>query len=92
MNLLLFYLAGLATPFVLLVAFMAYLNLQDWREARRYQQAWDKFGLEFASLTPGQLEFHQRLWAKHPETYGHYTCDRDRYFRMRWQNGFTTDV
>lgn len=88
----LLYLAGLATLPALFLAFYAYINIQDWREARRYQRAWDKFGLEFASLTPGQLDFHQRHWAKHPETYASLTCDRDRYFRMRWQSGFTTDV
>ena len=88
----LLYLAGLATPFVLIAAFYGWLTLQDWREARRYQRAWDKFGVEFASLTPGQLEFHQRIWAKRPDCYARFTTDRDRYFTMRWQSGFTTEV
>lgn len=88
----LYYLAGLATPFVLLLAFAAVLQFQDWREARRYQRAWDKFGVEFASLTPGQLEVHQQYWAERPNCYASLPDDRSRYFRMRWQSGFTTEV
>lgn len=85
------YLAGLFTIPLLVAATVAWLHFQDWLDDRRYRRAWDKFGAEFAELTPGQLEFWQKAWAKdafqmrRPD-------DRSRYFAMRWDNGMTNEA
>lgn len=92
MKSLIIYIAGVLTPFAILLAVCAKWSMDDWRDRRRYQRALDKFSAEFDKLTEQHLAACKARWAEEPWNYQHVCDDRGRYFRMRWQHGNTTDV
>lgn len=86
------YLAGVVTPFILLVLAHARWCTHEWMADRRYQRAWDKFSRQFDRLSDAQLQFFKKHWVDNPEKYERYCDDRTRYFEMRWMDGRTTEI
>jgi hypothetical protein len=88
----LFYLAGFLTPILFFAAFQIAIELADWKNRRRYKKAYEKFTTEFDQLTPFQLADCRAIWDKDKLKYSQYCDDKDRYFALKWQHGYTTEI
>lgn len=92
MKTLLIYLVGVATPFVALVLINSWHWIIEHRNWKRYERAWAKFSAEFDKLSDSELSGCRSTWKAKPWRFDHYSCDRDRYFALRWNHGNTVDV
>lgn len=92
MKSLVFYLCGVATPFVIVGISILIDVFRGHKEHSRYKRAWDKFSEEFDALSPDELAELRKRWGENPLDYGNVCDDRSRYFKMRWQHGHTNEV
>jgi hypothetical protein len=89
MSTLLIYLAGFFTIPAACAAMVAYGAFIDWRAARRYQRAWDKFTAEWHAMPMGaQTDF----LANRPSYEPRYCDGQSAWFAHRWQYGHTKEI
>lgn len=92
MKTVLIFLAGMVSTVLIYAASSIPYIYRDWRWHRRYEKMWDKAQREFEKLDESQQAECKAKWAEQPWRYERWSCDRDRYFDMRWNSGHTTEV
>lgn len=86
-----YYIAGLSTPFIIiglyLLAHLCAEPYREWRHSVRYNKAWRLFKAQYESLDGYEKGFYEKLLEGHRGA-----TPLDKYFSYKWNNGQTEEV